>query len=166
MAGRTMTVTMGVYGDEGDCPECDAFAAEVSNQLRPIGIDVELQRSDDPWGDAFRPDTSIDIIEVSIGSAFPDVGAFLRSLPDQSWIDASSAAEIERLQALAGRDRFDAAAAVARHVSDESHLIIPYGRWEYANYFASDIGCAFVQPAVSAVDLLSLCRLDETGERP
>ena len=43
-------------------------------------------------------------------------------------------------------------------VTHDSHLIVPYGGPVYANYFAADIGCVVVQPAISAVDLHSLCR--------
>jgi hypothetical protein len=159
MAGRTITARMAAP-NEGECPECDAFAAELSGQLRAIGITVEVERSEDPWAAAFRPDTSIDLIELGIGSAVPDAATFLRDLPEASWIDPASVTRIEQLLSLDGAQRTEAAAALARHVTDESNLLVPYGRGEFANYFGAGIGCAFVQPAIAAVDLLSLCRLE------
>ncbi len=36
-------------------------------------------------------------------------------------------------------------------------LVIPYGYPTYPSYFSARIGCAFVQPAIGAVDLLGLC---------
>ena len=44
-----------------------------------------------------------------------------------------------------------------RIVADDA-TVIPYGYPEYPNYFSERIGCGFVQPAIGAVDLLSLCR--------
>lgn len=159
MGGRTFTVTMAVP-TEGNCGQCDALASEVASQLKAIGITVVLHRSDDPWGDATKPAAAIDIFEAGIDAEYPDAGTLLRDLAGRSWIGKADAREIERVRTLTGEPRIDAAMALARRIVDDSALLIPYGYQTYPNYFSARIGCAFVQPAIGAVDLLSLCLKD------
>ena len=148
---------------EGDCSPCDAFADELSSQLRQIGITVRLQRSDDPWGDATRPGSTIDLFEAGVDAEYPDAGTLIRYLADRSWIGPANAREIERVRTLVGLPRIDGLTAVARRIVDDSALVIPYGNSTYSNYFSERIGCAFVQPAIGAVDLLSLCIKGASG---
>ena len=66
--------------------------------------------------------------------------------------------EIQRIRTLDGQTRIDAAMTLDRRIVDDDATVIPYGYPEYPNYFSERIGCGFVQPAIGAVDLLSLCR--------
>ncbi|HLA16013.1 MAG TPA: ABC transporter substrate-binding protein, partial [Candidatus Limnocylindrales bacterium] len=159
MAGRTFTVTAAAP-PEGECGQCDAFASELVSQLQAIGITVRLHRSDDPWGDATKPGAEIDIFEAGVDAEYPDAGTLLSDLADRSWIGPADAREIERVRNLTGQERFDGATTLARRIVDDSVLLIPYGYQVYPNYFSARIGCAFVQPAIGAVDLLSLCLRD------
>ena len=162
LGGRTFTVTMAAP-TEGNCSPCDAFADELSSQLRQVGITVRLHRSDDPWGDATRPGSTIDLFEAGVDAEYPDAGSMIRDLADRSWIGPANAREIERLRTLVGLPRIDGLTALARRVVDDSALVIPYGNSTYPNYFAERIGCAFVQPAIGAVDLVSLCIKGASG---
>jgi ABC-type transport system substrate-binding protein len=160
LAGLTLELTLATP-EVGECDPCDAFALELAAQLGALGITVESQRSDDPWADADRPETNVDLLELGFGSEIPDAGALLLDFRDRPWVPADVKDEIDRIQTLASQARIDAANALARRLTDD-HLIIPYGSPVYANYFASDIGCAAIQPAIGAVDLSSLCRLRPT----
>ncbi|MEO8229545.1 MAG: ABC transporter substrate-binding protein [Chloroflexota bacterium] len=165
MKGRTFTVTMAAP-TEGDCRQCDALASELTSQLQAIGITVRLHRSGDPWGDALRPGAPIDIFEAGIDAEYPDAGTLLRDLGDRSWIGRAEAREIQRIRALAGPASIDGAMALDRRIVDDSAAVIPYGYPEYPNYFSEAIDCGFVQPAIGAVDLLSLCRKEAGPSSP
>ena len=161
MAGRTLAVTMALWS--GDCPPCQAFATETAGQLQAIGITVNIVRSDDPYGDAMKTGSTIDLFEGGMGADVPDIGTMLRGLSDVTWLPRSTIDEIERIQALSGQARLDASYALARGVT-ESAMVIPYGADTYVNYFGAGIGCAFVQPAIGAVDLLTLCKTIDPGQ--
>jgi hypothetical protein len=92
----------------------------------------------------------------------------LRDLGDRSWIGPAAAREIQRIRTQAGQARNDGAMALVRRIVDDGAAVIPYGYPEYPNYFSEGIGCGFVQPAIGAVDLLSLCRKGaaETSPQP
>ena len=164
MGGRTFTVTMAAP-TEGDCASCDAFTNELTSQLQQIGITVRVHRSDDPWGDAMRPEAAIDIFDAWVGTEYADAGTLIRDLGGRGWIRPADAREIQRVEALTGQARVDGAVALDRRVVDDAVLVIPYGHETYSNYFSAGIGCAFVQPAIGAVDLLSLCREGWSGSQ-
>jgi hypothetical protein len=77
---------------------------------------------------------------------------------DRSWIGPGEGREIQRIRTLDGQTRIEAAMTLDRRIVADDATVIPYGYPEYPNYFSERIGCGFVQPAIGAVDLLSLCR--------
>jgi hypothetical protein len=79
-------------------------------------------------------------------------------LGDTAWIGEENLAELARLETLSGQERIDAAAAFATQMSDEEAYAIPYAYPIYPMYLGERVGCGYVQPALGAVDLLSLCR--------
>jgi ABC-type transport system substrate-binding protein/class 3 adenylate cyclase len=162
LRGRTFTVTMATL-TEGQCDTCDALANEVQGELQAIGITVHLQRSDDPWGDALKRGSKIDLFEAGRWSDIPDFGSLIQGLGDASWIGPELVREVERVGTLGGQARLDAATSLARKVVDDDVLIIPYAYDIYSTLLSDQVGCAFVQPAIGAVDLLSLCIKDGRG---
>ena len=71
--------------------------------------------------------------------------------------------EFERLRGLSGQARIAGAVAFARSLVDEQALVLPTGYPVFAFFVSERIGCGFVQPAIGAVDLLSLCVKDEAA---
>jgi peptide/nickel transport system substrate-binding protein len=156
MAGRTGSVVMGVFAD---CPECEDVADTVAGALAPIGITVEVKAFDDLIdGEVNDPDTEIDMFNGFLDTDYPDPVALMGRLGGNGWIGEENLAELERLATLSGQERFDAAAAFAVRLSDDEAYAIPYAYPIYPMYLGEDVGCGFVQPALGAVDLLSLCR--------
>jgi ABC-type transport system substrate-binding protein len=155
MAGRSGTVVMGVFAD---CPECEGVAETVAGSLAPIGITVEVRVVDDLIAEAFDPESEIDIYNGFLDTDFPDPASILRRhLGENDWIGEANRAELDRIQGLDGQERVDAAAAFARRLSDDEAYAIPYAYPIYPMYLGEHVGCGFVQPAIGAVDLLSLC---------
>jgi hypothetical protein len=109
------------------------------------------------------PVSTIDLFEAGVDAEFPDAGTLIRDLADRSWIGPANAREIDRVRTLVGLPRIDGLTALAGRVVDDSALVIPYGNSTFPNYFSERIGCAFVQPAIGAVDLLSLCIKGASG---
>ncbi|MEO6578399.1 MAG: ABC transporter substrate-binding protein [Candidatus Limnocylindria bacterium] len=155
MAGRTATVVMGVFPD---CPECDGVAETVAGSLAPIGIEVEVRIFDDLIDEAFDPRSELDLYNAFLDTDYPDPVSILRQhLGENRWIGRDNLAELARLKTLDGEERIDAAAAFATKLSNDEAYAIPYAYPVYPMYLGEDVGCGFVQPAIGAVDLLSLC---------
>jgi hypothetical protein len=157
MAGRTGSVVLAAP-PAGACAECDALASAVKSQLAPIGITVEIRRFGDPSAAAHEPGSSIGLLDDWLDTDYPDPVALLARLRGSSWIPDADLAELDRMQTLAGDARSEAAGALAAKLVDEDHLLVPFGYPVYPMYLGSIVGCGFVQPAIGAVDLLSLCR--------
>jgi hypothetical protein len=77
------------------------------------------------------------------------------------WIGEENRLELDSLHGLRGEDRIDGAVAFADRIVDEEFLAIPTGYPVFPFFVSERIGCGFVQPAIGAVDLLSLCIDDE-----
>jgi len=60
-------------------------------------------------------------------------------------------------QALAGQPRIDGAVSLAKKLVDDDALVIPIAHPVLPFFISERLGCGFVQPALGAVDLLSLC---------
>jgi ABC-type transport system substrate-binding protein len=160
MDGRSFTVTMMGAPIAWDCTQCRDLENAVTGQLEAVGIEVVVRPADEDPAEAFDEDSGIDLLDWGSGSEIPDPLAPLANLHDIPWMSDAHVREIERLADLSGQPRIDGAAALAREMSEEQALLVPYG---YAiNPFAmsEEVGCGFVQPALGLVDLLSLCAAD------
>lgn len=154
MAGRTEAVVMGVFAN---CDECEDIADTVAGALAEIGIAVEVRAVDNLIEEIADPQTEIDMFNGFLDSDYPDPVALLGRLAENDWIGEENLAELERLGTLSGKERIDAAAAFAARMSDAEAYAIPYAYPIYPMYLGEHVGCGFVQPALGAVDLLSLC---------
>ena len=155
MDGRTGSVVMGVFPE---CAECEDIADTVAGALVRIGITVEVRVVDNLIEEIAQPETEIDMFNGFLDTDWPDPVALLGRLGENEWIGEQNLAELERLRTLSGEERIDAATAFAARMSDEEAYAIPYAYPIYPMYLGEHVGCGFVQPAIGAVDLLSLCR--------
>jgi ABC-type transport system substrate-binding protein len=161
MNGRTLDVTLQGYPVAWDCGACRDFEQAITGQLRKIGINVTVRHTDDHPGDTWEPNSGVDMINWGGFTDLVDPVAILRGLHDDAWLSAEDQAELDRLEGLTGQARIDAAVAFATRLEDDA-LVIPLNYPVFPFYISERLGCGFVQPAVGAVDLLSLCVDDPT----
>jgi hypothetical protein len=162
-------VTMLGFPADAGCGPCSDFEVAVTGQLQRIGIDVTIQRptgSDYPGNGVFDPGSDIDLMFWGSGADFADPVAVLGNLQPVNWIGASNLDELTHLADVGGSDRVAGIAAFAHTVVDEQFLVIPTGFGVYPFFTSDRIGCGFVQPAIGAVDLLSLCLKPDQGQPP
>ena len=163
MGGRELDVTMQASPDEWGCGPCREFEVAVTGQLKAIGITVTVSHTDEVhMGDAFASDSEVDLLLWGTGTDVPDPVAFLGSLREIPWVGDANLQELDRLVDLEGQARIDGAATLADRIVDEDTLVIPIAYPVFPFFMSERIGCGFVQPAIGAVDLLSLC-VDEEG---
>lgn len=160
MNGRTFEVTMMGFPEEWGCGACRDFEVAVTGQLKAIGITVTVRHPADYPADAMEPGSDIDILQLGTGTDLPDPVSLIGGLRDNTWLGMANLDELDRLEGLSGQDRIDGAVAFARRLVDEEVLVLPTGYPVYPFFISQRIGCGFVQPAIGAVDLLSLCIRD------
>ena len=163
MKGRTFDVTLMGFPTEWQCGACRDFEVAVTGQLKAIGITVTVTRADDYPGDALEPGSTVDLVGLSSDTDLPDPVALMDALQDDPWLGESNLQELDRLGSLSGQARIDGAVALAHLLVDEQALVVPTGYPVYPFLVSERIGCAFVQPAIGAVDLLSLCIKDDAA---
>jgi len=155
MAGRTGRAVMVV---PGECTECVDSANSLAGNLAPIGIEVEVRAVDgDPIEALTAPDADVDLFYGFLDTDFPDPAALLGSMRRIPWVPDPILAELDRVEALGGQKRVDAAVALAHRLSEEDFLAIPIAYPVFPMFIGETVGCAFVQPAIGAVDLAALC---------
>lgn len=155
MNGRSFDVTM--QGFPQECIECGRFEDALIRQLGEIGINVEERMADDYPADAFEAGSGVDLLLFGIGTDIPDSVELLSGLRENAWLGDDTMSELTRLEGLSGAARSDGAIAFARQLVDEEFLVVPIGYPAFPMFLSERIGCGFVQPAIGAVDLLSLC---------
>lgn len=157
MDGRQLTVTMPGDPADTDCAPCRLYEAAIIGQLKKIGITVEIKRADWEFDDFFKPESGIDMIDLEMWTDVPDPVSQMWNLRDDQWLDEALFSELEQLEGLTGRERIDGGVAFANRLVDEEVLIIPMSHAVFPFFISERLGCGFVQPAIGAVDLLSLC---------
>ena len=164
MGGRTFDVTMMGFPTAWGCGACRNFEVAVTGQLKAIGITVTVRHPDEDYpADALEPGSDIDLLNLGSGTDVPDPLALLGGLHENPWIGEANLDELDRLEGLNGRARIAGAVAFARMLVDEQALVLPTGYPVFAFFISDGLGCGFVQPAIGAVDLLSLCVRDEAA---
>lgn len=164
MNGRTFEVTMMGVPTEWGCGACREFEVAVTGQLKAIGISVTVRHSDDFPGDALDPGSDIDMLQLGTGTDWPDPVSLIGGLHDNPWLGEANLEELNRLEALSGQARLDGAVALAHRLVDEQAIVLPTDYLVYPFFMSERIGCGFVQPAIGAVDLLSLCIRDGAAQ--
>ncbi|HEX5040184.1 MAG TPA: ABC transporter substrate-binding protein [Candidatus Limnocylindria bacterium] len=161
MDGRTFDVTLMGYPAKWECGPCRDFEVAVTGQLKKIGINVTVRHAEDYPADALDRASGVDLLLWGGGADVPDPAALLGGVWEIPWIGEDNRAELDRIWGLDGEERVDAAAAFARSITEDQVMILPIQYPVFAFYLSDRIGCGFVQPAIGAVDLLSLC-IDES----
>ncbi len=162
MNGRTLTVSMPGFPD--DCADCRSFEVSIQGQLEKIGITVEFNRTEMEFEDFFKPENEIDMVQLEMWTDLADPVSLMRDLRDDRWLDEATIAQLERLETLSGQERIDGAVEFANQLVDDEVLVIPISHPVFPFFISERLGCGFVQPAIGAVDLLSLCIRDGTAE--
>jgi ABC-type transport system substrate-binding protein len=165
MDGRTFNVTLMGYPIEWDCGPCRDFEVAVTGQLQKIGINVTVRHGEDYPADALDQGSGVNLLLLGTAIDLPDPVAFLGDVWDIPWIGEANRAELDRIGGLEGDERIDGAADFARSLTDDQALILPIQYPVFAFFVSDRIGCGFVQPAIGAVDILSLC-IDESAAPP
>jgi ABC-type transport system substrate-binding protein len=158
MAGRTGTLRIEVLPVDANCTQCDAVANAVASQLAPIGITVRVERVEDPVASVQDPKTKVGLLDGWLDTDYPDPLALLGGIRARAWLPKTDLAQLDRIDGLDGQERVDAAIAFASRVTDQEGWVVPIGYPVYPLYLSDKVGCGYVQPAIGAVDLLSLCR--------
>lgn len=157
MKGRSLNVTVMGFPEAWGCGACRDFEVALTGQLKAIGITVTVRHPDDYPGDALDPGSDVDLLSLDTGTDWPDPVALIGGLRDDLWLGKANLDELARLDGLSGQARIDGAIAFAHRLVHEEALVLPTGYPVYPFFMSERIGCAFVQPAIGAVDLLSLC---------
>jgi peptide/nickel transport system substrate-binding protein len=169
LGGKPVTVTMLRIPDEWGWDQGKQIEQAIIRQLSRVGITVELKPSDpeDFYGNGvIDAGSKIDIIwNRATGSDYSDPVRSIDDLSGVGWLGKANLDELTRLSTLSGAERIDGAAAFAHRLVDEDYLIVPFSGPLNPFFVAQRIGCAFVQPAYGAVDIVSLC-LKDAGATP
>ena len=157
MAGRTGTATMIV---PRSCSDCVEWSNTLAGQLAAIGIEVEVRVLDDDEFEEARSAPGggeIDILDGFLDTDGPEPATFLSTIRQVPWLPEPILRELDAMDALVDPDaRRDAAVALAARLIDEG-LAVATDYPVYPMYIGEKVGCAFVQPAIGAVDLAALC---------
>jgi peptide/nickel transport system substrate-binding protein len=156
MSGRSGTAVIVAPAQCGDCLD---FGNTLAGNLAVIGIELEVRPVE---GDVFEaisgPGSDVDVVQGFLDTDYPDPAALLGSIRDEvPWLPDWVHDELGRVEGLAGDERIDAAAELAERLSDEEYLAIPVAYPVFPMFIGETVGCAFVQPAIGAVDLAALC---------
>lgn len=142
------------------CSDCVEWSNSLAGQLAAIGIDIEVRAlDDDEFGEARSAPggSEIDILDGFLDTDGPEPAAFLSTIRQVPWLPDPILRELDEMDALVDPGaRRDAAVALAARLVDEG-LAVPTDYPVYPMYIGDRVGCAFVQPAIGAVDLTTLC---------
>ena len=157
MAGKTGDAVMIVVEE---CEDCVEWAEAVAGQLGAIGIQVDVRAlSPEEYDEArsARDGGDVDILDGFLDTDGPEPAAFLSTVRQVPWLPEPILRDLDAMEALVDPNaRRDAAVALAARLMDE-HLALPTDYPVYPIYLGPKVGCAFVQPAIGAVDLVALC---------
>ena len=157
--GRTFDITMLGVPVEW-CGVCPDLEAQVTRDLEAIGINVTVRRpSPDNWpGDgALDVGGDIDIASWGTGGWAADPVTALGGLHAFGWLGKDTLGLLDQLSSETGPARVDGIRTLTHALTDEQFTIVPYGYHVFPFFTSDHVGCGFVQQAVGAVDLLSLC---------
>ena len=154
------------------CPECPALGEAFRQQLAAVGIDVTLKAADDPFLFANGLDSGYDLAWSYVRLEFPDLAEWMIRLlsapaaPDRpaygetafpwEWVPQDLATERDRLKRLTGRERFDAAIALADRVRD-GLSVITFVEFVHSQLVSDRVGCLSFPPGTVELDLVAAC---------
>jgi hypothetical protein len=157
MHGRTGHAVMPV---PSNCEPCAQFAHLVQADLGPIGIDVEIRKTDALNNGPPKHGGRFDLIDSRAWIPYPDSASFLeqvlRGVP-QRWIPAGIRANVRRVAGSTSEYRQAVAAHLARSLTTEDVLLAAYGTAQTSQFLSPRLGCRVFPPFGYGVDLAALC---------
>jgi class 3 adenylate cyclase/ABC-type transport system substrate-binding protein len=152
------------------CTECPALGDALERQLEAVGFSVTFVVADDPIEFANYQDSGYDLVQSYVGVESPDAAWWVTSLLREAdtsggsngagfpldWVPDDIAAERDRLDDLEGRERRDAALALAERVADELH-VIPITDNTYPQLISETVGCQRFRAGTPWLDLIAAC---------
>jgi DNA-binding SARP family transcriptional activator/ABC-type oligopeptide transport system substrate-binding subunit/streptogramin lyase len=161
MHGRRLEAVMVLnrHGDAGLLQEARVLRAELGR----IGIQLVLkplgEHPTDQALDTGHP--RIDLMDSGLidgpdGASFL-AQVFLTTVPP-SWLTPAVRQAVERVNRLSGRERQDAAGALADRLVVRDVPVVSIGNRAQGELFAPTVGCRIFPPTGAGVDLAALCR--------
>jgi ABC-type transport system substrate-binding protein/DNA-binding beta-propeller fold protein YncE len=156
MRGRKVSAVMGIFSG---CDPCRQEAEAVAAQLAPIGIDVDIEESEDV--NAAAEDGRIDLFDRGTNVEYLDAASFLEALllrdVPRSWVPAPVARAVEHVAEQSDEGRRREAAALADRLARREVPVVAVGVAHIGAFFSPDLGCLVFPPAGYGVDLATLC---------
>ena len=119
--------------------------------------------------DIFADPDAFDVLIWENSTDYQDtasyVAATIGGTAPASWYPSDLRAEASRVTSLAGRDRTDAAVALAERLTAE-HIVIPSSLFGRSELLSDRVGCRVYPPFGWGVDLASLCINDQATPTP
>ena len=163
LGNQPVKVTMLGIPDEWGWDQGKDIEKALISELAKVGITADVQKGnpDDFFGHGVMDAGSkVDVVwNRATGTDFSDPVSSLQDLQGVGWLGKANLDELARLNTLTGQARIDGAVAFANGLVKDN-LIVPFSSPLYPFFASERIGCGFVQPALGAVDLLSLCFKD------
>ena len=157
MQGRRGSAVMPVFAG---CDPCVTEAQIVQDNLAEIGIDVRMRRISN-FDSVFKPGARFDLLDWGTQFLYPDPGSFLeqmllRDVP-AGWLPPGVSKDVERVNDLEGRARFDAAIRLADRLGVRDVPLIAVGVAHLGTVLGPRLGCRVFPPFGFGVDLAALC---------
>jgi ABC-type oligopeptide transport system substrate-binding subunit len=169
LAGRTPELAI-VWPTPPWCPECQALADLLADQLQAVGFVPRFIYADDPVLYANYRDTGYDLVGSFVWAEAPDPAWWMERFLTESqtsggsngagfpadWVPDDIAAERDRLAELEGRERYDAAHALADRVATEL-MAIPIIDSTNPQLISDRVGCQRFRAGIYWLDLVAAC---------
>jgi hypothetical protein len=141
----------------------------VTRELHKIGITVTVRHpkpDDFPGEGVFDAKSDVDLVSWGSGGPTADAVTALGGLYDLSWLGKDTLNQLDQLATMSGPARDQAVIEFANRLTKQDYVIVPYDYAVFPFFTSEHVGCGFVQQAVGAVDLLSLCFKEGAAPTP
>ncbi len=172
---RHRKVVLFVRGNGPDDSVVDAAAATIRRDLALIGMSVEIRHFDDPWGEAAKPGSPVDLLLNNWFADYSDPSNFVNELFDPKplgygypvshhlYRDKRLLNAMERANGETAARRPTAyrelVARMMRESPPSAVFAVPRGSIEF---FSAKVGCQVFRPQdYGFVDLAALCLRDK-----
>jgi serine/threonine-protein kinase len=149
-------------------PDCTASARIVHANLAALGVPVQIEQFDDPFGEALKPGAAYDILLTTWFFDWADPSNFLNLFlapsgfrpdwaPPPAPIPAAYRREFEHAARLRGNARTAAYQRLALKLERDLAPFAVYSTPVLPELFSGRIDCRVENPVIGAVDIGALC---------
>jgi hypothetical protein len=141
------------------CQKCAESARIIQRDLGVIGLDVTIREVNNVRA-AVRSGMRFDLLDLRSDIPYPDPASFMGQVLDDvpnGWVPQDDWAEVRRVMASTGSERFAAAAALADRLSRAGAPFAAYGVPGTPQFLAPSVGCRVFTSVGHGVDLAHLC---------